>query len=319
MIDHIKELKYSVYPWILNTPEAISKQSIKDLKRAFKNHFDGLSKMPKFKKKNKSKLSFYQRTDNFHQIDFNHVKITGIKTPVKIKRNDIPKHVYNTRVSYDGKYWYLSISYEVDCLNNNTNDKVIGLDLGIKETITTSEGECFGNINKTEKVKKLEKKKKRLQRKLSNKYEMNKKGKKFIKTNNIIKLEKIIRLIDRKLTNIRNTYRHTITKRIVEQEPSTIIVENLNVRGMLKNKHLSDSIRKQGFNDIINKLKYKCELNGITFKKAGLFYPSSKKCSHCGHIKSDLKLSDRTYNCDVCGLSIDRDYNAALNLKYCFE
>ena len=148
---------------------------------------------------------------------------------------------------------------------------------------------------------------------------MNKKGKKFIKTNNIIKLEKIIRLIDRKLTNIRNTYRHTITKRIVEQEPSTIIVEDLNVRGMLKNKHLSDSIRKQGFNDIINKLKYKCELNGITFKKAGLFYPSSKKCSHCGHIKSDLKLSDRTYNCDVCGLSIDRDYNAALNLKYCFE
>ena len=315
LINHIKDLKYNKYSWILQTPEAVTKQSIRDLKDALTKFFNKTSKFPKYKKKSRAKLSFYQRTDSFHQIDCNHIKITGIKPPVKIKNNNIPNHVYNTRVSYDGKYWYLSISYDVECLNKNTNDKVIGIDLGIKETITTSDGIYFKNINKINKVVKLEKRKKRLQRRLSNKYEINKQDKTFIKTSNIIKLEKNIKLIDRKLTNIRNTYRHTITKRIVEQEPRTIIVEDLNISGMLKNKYLSDSIRKQGFNDIISKLKYKCKLYGIELKIADRFYPSSKKCSNCGHIKKDLKLSDRTYNCNYCGISINRDYNAALNLK----
>ncbi len=319
MIDHIKEMKYGEYKWIQNTPEAITKQSIKDLRRAFTNYFNKKSNYPKFKKKNKTKLSFYQRVDNFRKVDENHIKITGIKSPVKIRKQPLPTHVYNPRVTFDGKFWYISLSFEVKCKEKKEKPKIIGIDLGIKNTITTSDGETYGNINKTKKIKLLEKRKKREQRKLSNKYEMNKQGKKFIKTKNIIKLEKKIKLIDRKLKNIRNTYRHTITKMIINQEPSVIIIENLNVSGMLKNRHLSDFIRKQGFNDIANKLKYKCELNGIEFKMADRFYPSSKKCSKCGSLKENLKLSDRTYNCTNCGLKIDRDFNAAINLKNCFN
>ena len=319
MIDHIKELKYGKFPWILNAPEAVTKQAIKDLRRAFQNYFSSRGNYPKFKKKNKTKLSFYQRVDNFRKVDENHVKLTGIKSPVKIKKQNLPNHVYNPRVTYDGKFWYISLSFEVECKEKKETSKIMGIDLGIKNTITTSSGETYGNVNKTKEVKLLEKRKKREQRKLSNKYEMNKQGKKFIKTKNIIKLEKKIKLIDRKLKNIRNTYRHTITKMIIKQEPSVIIIEDLNVSGMLKNKHLSDSIRKQGFNDIVNKLKYKCELNGIELKMADRFYPSSKKCSKCGNLKQDLKLSDRTYNCNYCGLKLDRDINAAINLKNCFN
>ena len=142
---------------------------------------------------------------------------------------------------------------------------------------------------------------------------MNKKGKEFVKTKNIIKLEKKIQQTHRKLANIRNNYLHQTTTSIVKTKPYRIVIEDLNVKGMMKNKHLSDSVRKQGFYEFRRQLEYKCKFRGIALVIADRFYPSSKKCSCCGSIKKDLKLKDRVYKC-LCGLVIDRDLNASINL-----
>lgn len=315
-IEHIQDLKYndSNYEWVKSVPEAITKQAIKDLDKAYKSFFKSGFGKPKFKKKDKCNLSFFQRTDNFRQVDDTHIKITGIKEPVKIRKTSIPKGVCNTRVSFDGKYWYLSCAYEVDEQVSNGTEE-LGVDLGIKDLAIVSDGRKYKNINKTQTIKKLEKQQKRLQRQISRKYEKNKQGKKFVKTNNIKKLEQRLRLIDRRLANIRNTYIHEVTKDLVKTTPKKIVIEDLNVKGMMKNKHLSKTVRNQCFNKLRNYLTYKCQMKGIELVIADRWYPSSKTCSCCGNIKKDLKLKDRTYICDACGLKIDRDFNASINLS----
>lgn len=315
-IEHLQDLKRNNpdYAWLNNIPEAITKQAIKDLDKAYKSFFKSGFGKPKFKKKGKCNTSFYQRTDNFYQIDAIHIKITGIKTPVKIKKIDIPKKVANTRVSFDGKYWYLSYAYEIE-ENTNNGIEELGVDLGIKDLAIISDGRKFKNINKTQTIKKLEKQKKRLQRQVSRKYEMNKQSKKFIKTENIKKLEQKIRMIDRRLANIRNTYIHEVTKDLVRTTPKKIVIEDLNVKGMMRNKHLSKAVANQCFNKFRQYLTYKCQMNGIELVIADRWFPSSKKCSCCGNIKKDLKLKDRTYVCVACGLKIDRDFNASINLS----
>ncbi|EDS76160.1 transposase [Clostridium botulinum C str. Eklund] len=171
------------------------------------------------------------------------------------------------------------------------------------------------NINKSVKVRKLKKRLKRLQRQVSRKYLMNKQNNKFIKTSNIIKLEYRINKLHKRLTNIRNNYLHQTTTGIINREPMFVVMEDLNVQGMLKNKHLSKAIQEQCFYEFIRQMKYKCEWNNIKFIQVDRFYPSSKTCSCCGAIKKDLKLSDRVYKCDKCGLVIDRDKNASINLS----
>ena len=201
-------------------------------------------------------------------------------------------------------------------VTKHTNE-VIGIDLGIKTLATCSNGKSYKNINKSSKVKKLEKHLKRKQRQLSRKYEMNKHGKKFIKTKNIIKLEKEIKLLYRKLKNIRNNHIHTMTKEIVEQLPQEIVIEDLKVNNLRKNKHLSKHISKANWYEIRRQLTYKCENRGILLTIADTYYPSSQTCSNCSHrlTKQDkLSLSQRTYKCS-CGANIDRDYNASINLK----
>lgn len=166
-------------------------------------------------------------------------------------------------------------------------------------------------------IRKLEKQKRRLQRQLSKKYEMNRQGVKYNKTKNIVKLERKIRLLDRRLANIRNTYIHWVTKSLVRTKPKKIVIEDLNIRGMMKNKHLSKSISQQCFYKFRQYLTYKCQFYGIILKVADRFYPSSKMCSCCGNIKKRLSLSERSYRCNKCGFIVDRDRNASLNLaKY---
>ncbi len=315
-IEHLQELKYNNpdYAWLNNVPEAVTKQAVKDLDKAYKLFFKSGFGKPKFKKKGKCNVSFYQRTDGFRQIDDTHIKITGIKTPVKIRKMDIPKKVSNTRVSFDGKYWYLSYAYEIQ-EKSSAGTVEIGVDLGIKDFAVVSDGRIFRNINKTQIIKKLEKQKRKLQRQVSRKYEMNKQGKKFVKTENIKKLEQRIRLLDRRLANIRNTYVHEVTKNLVKTTPKKIVIEDLNVRGMMKNKHLSKAVSNQCFNKFRQYLSYKCQMNGIELVIADRWYPSSKTCSRCGNIKRDLRLKDRIYKCDVCGVTIDRDFNASVNLS----
>lgn len=196
-----------------------------------------------------------------------------------------------------------------------TNES-IGIDVGLKDlAICSNIEEPFKNINKTSKIKKLEKKKRRLQRKVSKKYLKNKKGGSYVKTSNIIKLEKRIKKVCNRLDNIRNDYRHQTTTEIVKTKPSQIVVENLNICGMMKNKHLSKAIWQQGLYDFKKILKYKAEKHGIKFVEADKWYPSSKICSNCGEIKTKLSLSERVFKCECCGFSIDRDKNASINLS----
>lgn len=315
-IEHIQDLKYNDanYSWLKNVPEAITKQAIKDLDKAYKLFFKSGFGKPKFKKKNKCKVSFYQRTDNFRQVDDTHIKITGIKFYVKIKKCEIPKKACNTRVSFDGKYWYLSYTCDVQ-EQRKTGTDTIGIDLGIKDLAIVSNKDVYRNINKTQTVKKLEKQKKRLQRQVSRKYERNRQGNHFVKTANIRKLEERIRMLERRLRNIRNTYIHEVTKNLVRTTPKKIVIEDLNVRGMMKNKHLSKSVSQQCFHKFREYLTYKCRLYGVALEVADRWYPSSKLCSCCGNVKRQLSLSERVYRCELCGFETDRDYNASINLS----
>ncbi len=316
----LTQLKKSELIWLNEVSNNVTKQAVKDACNAYKNFFKGLANKPKFKSKKKSRPSFYNDTSKLKVKEKKVLieKIGWIKTneqiPTEVKYN-------NPRVTYDNKYWYLSVGIEVDKKQEELTDISLGIDLGLKYLAVCSDGKVFKNINKTKKVKKLEKRLKQKQRQISRKYEMNKIKKEgggscqFIKTKNIEKLENTTKLIHRKLTNVRNNYLHQVTTSIVKTKPYRIVIEDLNVSGMMKNKHLSDSVRKQCFHKFRQYITYKTELNGIELIVADRFYPSSKTCSICGSIKHDLKLKDRIYKCSHCGAIIDRDYNASLNLS----
>jgi putative transposase len=309
--------KEDEYKWLNEVSSQLISQAFSDLQKSFNNFFNGMAKYPRFKTKKRSKQSFYVRYDrmNIKKDTVNIEKIGRVKFTTNY---DIPilKTYVNPRCHYDGKYWYLTFGYEIDENQVELNkDLSIGVDLGITNLAVVSNIDSpIKNINKSSKVKKLKKKLKRLQRKCSRKYEMNKDGTKFIKTRNIIKLEKEIKLIHRKLSNIRNNHIHQATNSIVKLKPYRIVMEDLNITGMMKNKHLSEAIQEQKLYEFSRQVEYKSEFNGIEFTKADRFFPSSKMCSSCGTIKKELKLSDRIYVCE-CGLTIDRDKNASINLS----
>lgn len=307
--------KLDEYLWIGEVSNDVAKQAVKDACDAYKRFFKGLSDHPKFKSKKKSRPSFYNDTFKL-KVEGKKVrllKIGWVKTSEKLPENT---KYYNPRITFDGKYWYLSVAFEEDNTATILTDEVIGIDLGIKDLAVCSNGEVYKNINKSEKVKKKEKKLRRLQRKVSRKYQYNKKGGTFVKTSNIIKIEKQIRLLQRSLSNIRKNHTHQTTTSIVKTKPRRIVIEDLNVSVMMKNKHLAKAIQKQGFYEFRRQLEYKCKWLGIELIIADRWYPSSKTCNCCGTIKKELKLSDRVYRCE-CGYENDRDLNAALNLaKY---
>ena len=314
----LTQLKKSELIWLNEVSNNVAKQAVKDACNAYKRFFKGLAKKPKFKSKKKSKPSFYNDTSKLKVKEKKVLieKVGWIKTNEQIPR-DVKYN--NPRITYDNKYWYLSVGVEVNKKQEELTDISLGIDLGLKDLAVCSDGKVFKNINKTKEVKKLEKRLKQKQRQISRKYELNKIMKggscQFIKTKNIEKLEETTKLIHRKLTNIRNNYLHQVTTSIVKTKPYRIVIEDLNVSGMMKNKYLSDSVRKQCFHKFRQYIIYKTELNGIELIVADRFYPSSKTCSECGYIKKDLKLKDRIYRCPHCGAVIDRDYNASLNLS----
>ena len=314
----LTQLKKSELIWLNEVSNNVAKQAVKDACNAYKRFFKGLAKKPKFKSKKKSKPSFYNDTSKLKVKEKKVLieKVGWIKTNEQIPR-DVKYN--NPRITYDNKYWYLSVGVEVNKKQEELTDISLGIDLGLKDLAVCSDGKVFKNINKTKEVKKLEKRLKQKQRQISRKYELNKIMKggscQFIKTKNIEKLEETTKLIHRKLVNIRNNHLHQVTTSIVKTKPYRIVIEDLNVSGMMKNKHLSDSVRKQCFNKFRQYLTYKSEINGIELVVADRFYPSSKTCSQCGFIKRDLKLKDRIYRCPHCGAVIDRDYNASLNLS----
>ena len=318
--------KLQEYQWLNEVSNNVTKQAIKDACDTYKRFFNGQCRYPKFKSKKHSTPSFYQ--DNIAiQFTDTHVKVEKFSMSKKqnkqklnwiklCEKGRIPTNCkyMNPRFTYDGLYWYVSVGIEVDEDNVLPSNEGIGIDLGIKDLAICSDKNVYQNINKTQKVKKLEKRKRRLQRSISRRYEKNKKGVSYCKTSNIIKREKELLKVTKRLANIRQNHIHQTTSEIVKRKPSFICMEDLNVSGMMKNRHLSKAIQQQGFYEFRRQIEYKAKWNNITVIIADRFFPSSKLCSCCGNIKKDLKLSDRIYKCE-CGNIIDRDFQASLNLK----
>lgn len=319
-------LKPTTHSWLKEVGSNVMKQGVKDASLALQRYFKGLSGKPKFKSKHKDRPSFYVNYESLSrkQGGFQGEKIGFVKTSEALPKLNKNEKYSNPRITFNGKYWYLSVGYEVQENTVELTDESLGIDLGVKDLAICSNGKVYKNINKTQRVKKLEKKLKREQRKLSRKIENNIQSYKSNRNpiykrplkecQNVQKQNRLIRNIHRKLANIRQNYLHQTTTEIVKTKPSRIVMESLNVSEMMKNKHLSKAIQQQKFYEFKRQIEYKSKLNGIEFIQVDKFYPSSKTCSCCGNIKKDLKLSDRMYKCDVCGLVIDRDYNASINL-----
>jgi putative transposase len=319
--------KQDEFQWLNQVSNNVTKQAIKDACNAYKRFFNGYSKYPKFKSKKRSHLSFYQ---DCLAIKFSEtrVKVEGFAMSKKqnkqklnwiklAEKNRIPinSKYTNPRINYDGINWWISVGVDNEDCTTLSSNKGIGIDLGIKDLAICSDGNTYKNINKTNTVNKLKKKKRRLQRQVSRKYLKNKNGDSYCKTNNIIKVEKKLLKTSRYLTNIRHNYLHQVTSEIINRKPMFIVLEDLNVKGMMKNKHLSKAIQEQCLYEFYRQVQYKSSWNGIIFIEADRYFPSSKLCHECGCINKNLKLSDRVYICPECGNVIDRDYQASLNLK----
>ena len=321
MINLLKPLKNDgEHAWLSEISNASLQRACGDLNNAYQNFFKKRSKFPKFKSRKKSKPSFpIRETLWFDESGFVHIAKLG---KVKFKTDFTPplgtgSKFSNPRIANINGKWILSFGIEYENQVFELNDYSMGIDLGIKESAIVAYSDkklVFTNINKSKTVRLLNKRIKHLQRSISRKYEVNKKGRKYIKTRNIERAEYQLRKLYARLSNIRNNYIHQSTHTLVELLPKRIVMEDLNVTGMMKNRLLSKAIQEQCFYEWIRQLKYKSEWKGIEFIQVDRFYPSSKTCHNCGCIKSNLKLSDRTFICEDCGYTEDRDFNAALNL-----
>ena len=309
--------------WIKDVSSKATKQAIMNADKAFRDFFKGSKGFPKFKKKKNQDVKAYfpknNKTDwtlERHRVKIPTIGWVRLKEFGYIPTNSIVK---SGTVSQKANRYYVSILVEEnDTKVSKPTNEGIGIDLGLKDFAICSNGNKFKNINKTSKVKKVEKKLKREQRKLSRKYESlkirNKKEKGVATRQNIQKQVVKVQKLHQRLVNIRTDYINKTISSIIKQKPSYITIEDLNIKGMMKNKHLSKAVASQKFFEFRTKLTTKCKQNNIELRVVDRFYPSSKTCSNCGEIKKDLKLSDRVYKCS-CGLTIDRDLNASINLK----
>ncbi|HBF5907126.1 RNA-guided endonuclease InsQ/TnpB family protein [Clostridioides difficile] len=310
--------------WIKDISSKATKQAIMNGDKAFKDFFKKTKGFPKFKKKKNQDVKAYFPKNNKTDwtIERHRVKIPTLGW-VRLKEfGYIPINsiVKSGTVSQKSDRYYVSILVEEDDIQvSKCTNEGIGIDLGIKDFAICSNGSKFKNINKTSTVKKVEKKLKREQRKLSRKYESLKVRNKNIKEGvatrqNIQKQIVKVQKIHQRLANIRTDYINKTVSQVIEQKPSYITIEDLNVSGMMKNKHLSKAISSQKFFEFRTKLTAKCKQNNIELRVVDRCYPSSKTCSQCGEVNKGLKLKDRVYKCE-CGLSLDRDLNASINLK----
>lgn len=312
--------------WIKEVSSKSVKQSIMNADKAFKDFFKGKSGFPKFKKKNKSDVKMYfVKTDakTIIPCERHRIKIPTLGWVQLKEKGYIPTKqiIKSGSISYKSGRYYVSVLVDDGFeyyQKPQLNDFGIGIDLGVKDLAICSNGSTYKNINKTAKVKKIEKKLKREQRKLSRKYEGLKKQNKNLKgvatRQNIQRQVLIVQKLHQKLNNLRIDYVNKVVSELVKTKPNYITIEDLNVSGMMKNRHLSKAIAQQKFFELKTKLQEKCKVYGIELRIVDRFYPSSKLCHECGCIKSDLNLSDRQYICD-CGYIEDRDYNASLNLR----
>ena len=306
--------------WIKEAYSKAVKKSIEDGCTAFTRFFKHQSAFPNFKKKGKSDVKMYFVKNNpkdcrceRHRLNIPTLGWVRIKEKGYIPTTKDGWKIKSGTVSVKADRYYVSVLVEIpDVKIANNSNGGIGIDLGLKDLAIVSNGKTYKNINKSTRIKKLEKKLRREQRCLSRKYENLKKGESTQK--NIQKQKLKVQRLHHKIDNIRTDYINKSIAEIVKTKPSYITIEDLNVSGMMKNRHLSKAVTSQKFYKFRTSLKAKCDENGIELRVVDRWYPSSKICHCCGAIKKDLKLSDRIYRCD-CGYVEDRDFNAALNLK----
>ena len=307
--------------WIKEVSSKSVKKSMEDGCVAFTRFFKGQSKFPKFKKKGKSDVKMYFVHNNpkdcrceRHRINIPTLGWIRLKEKGYIPTTKDGYVVKSGTISVKADRYYVSVLVEVpdEKISGNSNAG-IGIDLGLKDFAVVSNGKTFKNINKSAKLRKLEKQLRREQRRLSRKYENLKKGESAQKKN-IHKQKLRVQKLHHRIDNIRTDYINKTIAEIVKTKPSYITIEDLNVSGMMKNRHLSKAVASQKFYEFRRKLKTKCGNHGIELRVVDRFYPSSKLCHCCGQIKKDLKLSDRVYKCN-CGYVEDRDFNASLNLR----
>ena len=307
--------------WIKEVSSKSVKHSIENGCVAFTRFFKHQSAFPKFKKKGKSDVKMYFVKNNpkdcrceRHRINIPSLGWVRIKEKGYIPTTKDGYVIKSGHVSIKADRYYVSVLVEiVDKKIFNSSNEGIGIDLGLKDFAIVSNGKTYKNINKSARIKKLEKKLRREQRCLSRKYENLKKGGSTQRAN-IQKQKLKVQKLHHKIDNIRTDYINKTIAEIVKTKPSYITIEDLNVSGMMKNRHLSKAVAAQKFYEFRTKLKAKCDENGIELRVVDRWYPSSKICHCCGAVKKDLKLSDRIYRCD-CGYVEDRDFNAALNLR----
>lgn len=309
------------YAWMKEVSSKSVKKSIEDGCIAFTRFFKGQSKFPKFKKKGNSDVKMYFVRNNpkdcsceRHRISIPTLGWVRLKEKGYLPTTKDGYVIKSGTVSVKAGRYYVSVLAEVPCTKiSNNNKEGIGIDLGLKEFAVVSDGRTYKNINKSKKIKKLEKQLRRGQRCLSRKYENLRKGESTQRAN-LLKQKLRIQKLHHRIDNIRTDSINKTIAEIVKTKPSYITVEDLNVSGMMKNRHLSKAVASQKFYEFRTKLKTKCGENGIELRVVDRFYPSSKLCHCCGCIKKDLKLSDRVYRCR-CGYAEDRDFNASLNLR----
>ena len=313
--------------WIKEVSSKAAKQSLENANRAFSRFFKGQSGFPRFKKKSNQDVKMYfVKTDakavircERHRIKIPTLGWVRLKEKGYIPTTKQGYVIKSGTVSCKAGRYYVSVLIDVpDTEKTRLNDFGLGIDLGVKEFAVISNGVIKKNINKTAKLKKLEKKLKRNQRCLSRKYEDLKKRNNKMKgeatRQNIQKQVLKVQKLQHRIDNIRTDYINKTIAEIVKTKPSYITIEDLNVKGMMKNRHLSKAVASQKFYEFRTKLEKQCKESGIELRVVDRFYPSSKLCHCCGFIKKDLKLSDRIYKCD-CGYKCDRDFNASLNLR----
>lgn len=318
------------FSWIREVSSKSVKQSIMNAQRAFKNFFSHKSGFPNWKKKSNPDVKMYFVKNGIKQIilcERHRIKIPTLDWVRLKEKGYIPSNpkthiIKSGSVSMKAGRYYISVLVEEPETEKPVlNDFGIGIDLGIKDFAICSNGKTYKNINKTVRIRKLEKSLKRQQRKLSRKYESLRKSTNNLKgvatRQNIHKQKLKVQRRHRRLDCIRTDYINKVISELVKTKPKWITLENLNIKGMMKNRHLSKSIAQQKFFEFRTKLTAKCKEYGVELRFADKFYPSSKTCHHCGCIKSDLKLSDRVYICSECGYTADRDFNASLNLRDC--
>ena len=317
------------FSWIKEVSSKSIKQSIMNAQKAFKNFFDKKANFPKWKKKSNSDVKMYFVRNNKtdcqcmrHKINIPTLGWVKLKEKGYIPTSKDGHIIKSGTVSCKAGKYYVSVLIEIP-----ENEKPVlnhlgmGIDLGVKDFAVCSNGKVYKNISKSSRIRKLEKKLKREQHRLSRKYESLKKSKNNLKgevtRQNIRKQKLKVQKLYHRLDCIRTDYLNKAVSELVKTKPKWITLEDLNVRGMMKNKHLSKAVAQQKFFEFRTKLTAKCKEYGIELRLVDRFYPSSKLCHKCGCIKSDLKLSDRTYICSECGYISDRDFNASLNLRDC--